>query len=72
MPTFYVNTIFFQELETTFTLFQSSLELDCFTMSSISSDRGTLNILHCGIFVLRFSWTLLLGDYTHNVLVKDA
>ncbi|MCH90474.1 hypothetical protein A2U01_0011390, partial [Trifolium medium] len=41
-------------------------------MSGISSDCGTLDILHCGIIDLRIAWTLLLGYYTHDVLVKDA
>jgi hypothetical protein len=41
-------------------------------MSGISSDCGTLDILHCRIIDLRIAWSLLLGYYTHDVLVKDA
>jgi hypothetical protein len=74
MPTFYLNTTLLQNLETNFILFQSSFfMLDCFTMSGISSNCGTLDIVHCGIVELRIAWSLLFRDYTHGaILVTNA
>jgi hypothetical protein len=74
MPTFYLNTTLLQNLETNFILFQSSFfMLDCFTMSGISSNCGTLDTVPCGIVELRIAWSLLFEDYTHGIgLVTDA
>jgi hypothetical protein len=38
-------------------------------MSGISSNCGTLDIVHCGIVELRIAWSLLFRDYTHGVIL---